>query len=95
MLDFLQAFSRDNRYADAKTEFTAMNGKGEDVTMCVLLDYAENKGISQGIETGIRSLIEAYREIGQSYEATAGKVMEKFHLDQAAAGERMDRYWNA
>lgn len=101
MLDFLQAFSRDARYAEAKPELTAMKGKGEEVTMCVLLDYAENKGIrkgisqgiSQGIETGIQSLIEASREFGQSYEATAEKVMTKFHLDFGEADGKMKKYW--
>lgn len=101
MLDFLQAYSRDERYAAAKPELAGMKEKGEDVTMCVLLDYAENKGIkrgfsegiSQGIETGIQSLIEASREFGQSYEATAEKVMAKFHLDFGEADGKMKKYW--
>lgn len=99
MLDFLNAYCRDSRYGDAKPALMAGKREGEDLNMCILLDYAEDKGvkrgISQGIETGIKGLIEAYAEIGQPYEATASKVMEKFHLSPPDAEERMKKYWNA
>lgn len=109
MMDFLQSFSRDGRYAAAKPELAAMKEKGEDITMCILLDYAENKGvkrgldegirqgiaqgITQGVESGIRALIEASREFGQPYDVTAEKVMEKFQLDSVQTSERMRKYW--
>lgn len=110
MLDFMQVFGRDERYGAVKPELMMRKEKGEDVTMCILLDYAENKGvqrgihegiaqgitqgITQGIETGIRAVIEVSRELGQSYELTLEKVMEKFQLDSVQAGERMSKYWN-
>lgn len=84
-----------------------MKEKGEGVTMCTLLDYAENKGvergisqgisqgIAQGMERGIQTLIETYEEFGQSYDVTVNKVMEKFQLDSQEAGERMQRYWRS
>lgn len=74
-----------------------MKEKGEDVTMCTLLDYAENKGVQrgihEGIETGICAMIEAFQEFGQPYELTMEKVMEKFQLDSQEAAGRMQRYW--
>lgn len=93
MMDFLQSFSRDGRYAAAKPELAAMKEKGEDITMCILLDYAENKGVKRGLDEGIRALIEASREFGQSYDVTAEKVMEKFQLDSVQTSERMRKYW--
>ncbi len=53
MMDFLQTFSRDSRYEEMKENLFEKAGKGEKITMCSLLDYAENKGMKAGMEKGM------------------------------------------
>lgn len=70
-----------------------LDEKGESVTMCKMLDYAEEKGMKRGITQGIQALIEASCEFGQTYEATLEKVMEKFELDPEEANKKMKQYF--
>ena len=97
MMDFLQTFGGDIRYRNMKEEFREEIRKGENVTMCSLLDYAENKGIQagieQGIEHGVRALIEAGRAFGQSYDSTMDMVIEKYSFDMETAQKKMEQYW--
>lgn len=93
MMDFLQAFSKDSRYGDIKETFCGNVREGDEVSMCSMLDYAENKGIEKGIEKGFQVLIEAGVEFGQTYDSTMKMVMEKFSVDAETAREKMGCYW--
>ena len=93
MIDFLQAFAQDSRYADMKETFCKNVRKEEDVTMCSMLDYAENKGLEQGLQKGIQALIEAGFAFGQTYDSTFNMVMEKYSMDAETAKEKMQLYW--
>lgn len=54
---------------------------------------AENQGIKQGIQRGIRALIETCRDFGASREETLSKVAEKFSLSSAEAEKHMREFW--
>lgn len=60
---------------------------------CSLLDYIENKGISEGLSQGFQALIETCRELGQDYDSTMKRLTDKFSLTQEQAKEVMDKYW--
>lgn len=105
MMDFLQAFAQDSRYADMKETFCKNVRKEEDITMCSMLDYAENKGaqrgleqglqegLQEGLQKGIQALIEAGLAFGQTYDSTLNMVMEKYSMDAETAKEKMQLYW--
>ena len=99
MLDFFREFTGDERYREMSREITKRSEKGENVMSCSMLDYAENKGIKKGIKKGIRegtrALIESCRELGQSYDSTLQRIMDKFSLSRSEAEARMREYWKA
>lgn len=51
MLDFFQVFGKDKRFEEYKPVILEEARKG-DVTMCVVMDYAEKRGREQGLELG-------------------------------------------
>ena len=77
--------------------------------MCDLLDEAENRGRKQGIEQGktlgleqgkilgleqgVRALIATCKELGVSFEETAGKLKKRFGLEEAEIERDMKLYW--
>lgn len=97
MMDFLQVFGRDSRYDDMKETFQEEIEKGGRVTMCSLLDYAENKGIQAGVEKemekGIQALIEAGQQFGQSYDSTLEMILDKYSMNAETARQKMRQYW--
>ncbi len=99
MLDFFREFTGDERYLEMSREMERRSEKGESVMSCSMLDYAENKGIKKGIKKGIRegtrALIESCRELGQSYDSTLQRIMDKFSLSRSEAEARMRDYWQA
>ena len=99
MLDFFREFTGDERYLEMSREMERRSEKGESVMSCSMLDYAENKGIKKGIKKGIRegtrALIESCRELGQSYDSTLQRIMDKFSLSRSEAEARMREYWKA
>lgn len=60
---------------------------------CSLLDYIEQKGMSQGISHGIQALVETCHELGQGYDSTRNRLMDKFSLTESQAQAEMDKYW--
>ena len=99
MLDFFREFTGDERYLEMSREMERRSEKGESVMSCSMLDYAENKGIKKGnkkgIREGTRALIESCRELGQSYDSTLQRIMDKFSLSRSEAEARMREYWKA
>ena len=57
------------------------------------LEKGVEKGIEKGIEKGKEALISACKELGISYGETAGKVKEKFSLEDEEAEKSMQLYW--
>ena len=50
-------------------------------------------GLKQGIERGIKSLIEVCQELGGTYDNTQFQVEMRYHLSQEDAGKYMKQYW--
>lgn len=73
--------------------YNSLSQKGEMDMSCSLLDYIEQKGMSQGVSQGIQALVETCRELGQSYDSTQNRLMNKFSLTEAQAQSEMDKYW--
>ena len=47
LMDFLSVFSGDNRYKDIKVELMNKKAKGESITMCIVIQTWEEKGIKK------------------------------------------------
>ena len=75
------------------------NVQNEDggINMCGAVDQmiAEGMeiGLKQGIERGIKSLIEVCQELGGTYDNTQFQVEMRYHLSQEDAGKYMKQYW--
>lgn len=52
-------------------------------------------GEERGVEQGVTRFIEAFQEMGMSYEDTARKLQEKFSLTEADAEQKMKACWKA
>lgn len=89
LLEFFRIFSGDSRYEAVMNYYNSLSQKGEMDMSCSLLDYIEQKGVSQGIQ----ALVETCRELGQSYDSTQNRLMNKFSLTEAQAQSEMDKYW--
>lgn len=67
ILDFFKIFGKDQRFEECKPVILEEAKKG-DVTMCVVMDYAENcgrkQGLKQGLEQGREEGLEQGREEG-------------------------------
>ena len=61
----------------------------EEAGMCDLLDEAENRGRMQGIQ----ALIATCKELGVSFEETAGKLKKRLGLEEAEIERDMKLYW--
>ena len=49
--------------------------------------------LEEGIEQGIRCMIEALRETGQTRERTADMIVQKYELSESEAEAKMKQYW--
>lgn len=86
--------SNREQFRDAVVQnYQSHHKEGEMEMSCSLLDYIENKGISEGLSQGFQALIETCRELGQDYDSTMKRLTDKFSLTQEQAKEVMDKYW--
>lgn len=61
--------------------------------MCKALEDLRQEGIDIGEERGVTRFIEAFQEIGISYEDTVRKLQEKFGLTEEDAEQKMKTCW--
>lgn len=61
--------------------------------MCKALEDLRQEGIDIGEERGVTRFIEAFQEIGISYEDTVRKLQEKFSLTEEDAEQKMKTCW--
>ncbi len=57
------------------------------------MERGMERGLERGIDLGVFHFIEAFQEIGKSYEETMKKLKEKFSLTEEDAGKKMEQYW--
>lgn len=81
----------DSYWKDVKSE------EDGEMNMCKALEDLRQEGIDigmeRGIDLGVFHFIEAFQEIGKSYEETMKKLKEKFSLTEEDAGKKMEQYW--
>lgn len=58
-----------------------------------LMEDSKIEGIEQGIERGIRVLIETCKSFDASWDVTIEKLQQQFELSRDVAGEKMEKYW--
>lgn len=88
-LDLFSEISGDSRYKQlgaALEERQIFEEKGE-MTMCVLADMLENRGIEKGIEKGIYALIQDNLEQNNSHREIIMKLQKYFNLTRERAEE--------
>ena len=61
--------------------------------MCNLGEGLVEEAYEEGMEEGIRVLIETCQELGISKEETVSKIEEKSSLSSEAIEELMEKYW--
>lgn len=76
----------DSHWKDIRSEDGEMN-------MCKALEDLRQEGIDAGVELGTLHFIEAFQEIGKTYEETKKKLQEKFNLTEEDAEQKMKRCW--
>lgn len=91
VLKLMSVLTGDNRFEDAQEDV-----KGEQVTMCEVLDKVENRGIERGIKTGmekgIRAFVLDHVEDGTTEERIIQKLVKRFDLEEEKAREYYLRY---
>lgn len=60
------------------------------MNMCKALEDLRQEGIDIGVERGF---IEAFQEIGKTYDETMKKLQEKFGLTEEDAEQKMKQCW--
>lgn len=53
----------------------------------------KREGFEEGIEQGIRIIVETLQEIGVSKEVVVNKLMEEFELSEAEVEIKVEKYW--
>ena len=87
VLDLFRVFTKDERYENLLTgNIKYMAKKGEDVSMCIVLDTIEQRGIEKGISQGRLGLLKklvvngkiTMEEAAEEMEVTASELQEMF-----------------
>lgn len=61
--------------------------------MCEAIRGMIEEGRLEGVEQGVKALVEVCREFGTSKEDTAAKIKEKFSLAKEEADLFIKKYW--
>lgn len=56
-LDLLEVFTGESKYAEIKDELLSRQKKGDEITMCSIVEKFTNEGIKQGVEQGHKQII--------------------------------------
>lgn len=68
-------------------------GEGGTINMCEAIRGMIEEGRLEGIEQGVKALVEVCREFGSSKKETSDRIMEKFSMSQEDADICVERYW--
>ena len=59
ILDFFTAFGKDKRFQACKPKLLEQAEKGEEIKMCIVMDYAEQQGIKEGRFLQLHDLVQS------------------------------------
>lgn len=90
-LDALSAVTGDSRYGEIKVQIQDRE-ETEVVTMCVLADKLEKRGMEKGLEKGIAVLIMDYAEDGKTKQQILHKLKLRFQLSRDEAEHYYQKY---
>lgn len=94
--DFIAHFSHSWELAETYKN-NNKNIKKEGANMCKAIDdlmaRSEKRGFEQGIERGVRGMVQICRETGMSVENTIDRVMSIMTLSKENAEEYVTAYW--
>ncbi|MCM1091764.1 MAG: hypothetical protein NC413_13040 [Muribaculum sp.] len=106
LVKMLRVLSGDNDVTDTEKILQEMDIREEDeISMCELFDQYIRKGRTEGLEKGrqegrregrvegIMALIGLCKDLKVSFEETAERVRNSFHLEDAEVQENMRLYW--
>ena len=80
-LDFLSVFTKDSHYRKIKNDLLEINNKGRDVTMCMIAETLEKRGIQKGHQLGLSE----GQKLGQQQERLSllkALLLQGFSFDQ-------------
>ena len=93
-LDVMSEVASDGRYKKIKEKILNQGVKKEELTMCIIAEELENRGMEKGIALGrIQEAIEASQEFERSWEETYAHIILKFSLSEEEANSFMEKYW--
>lgn len=90
--DMISVMSHSSELLEYKQEYE--NNKGGSNMCQAILEMIED-GRQEGIQEGIRALVESCQEFGIEKNLAQLKVKEKFKLTEEQAAEKIVLYWNA
>ncbi len=109
VLELLRVFTCDKRYAKIESDVIEKKRKGGKVTMCVVLDRMENRGIEKGIvlgesrgiqkeiqqerQQGLQVLIHSCYLLKASKKVAREQVMQGYGMTKEEAEKAVEKYW--
>lgn len=79
ILDFFRIFSKDKRFEECKPVILEEAKKG-DVTMCIVMDYAEKCGREQGRKEGIKGTVHVLKNLNTPIPVIREQLMRAYDL---------------
>lgn len=79
ILDFFRIFSKDKRFEECKPVILEEAKKG-DVTMCIVMDYAEKCGHEQGRKEGIKGTVHVLKNLNTPIPVIREQLMRAYDL---------------
>ena len=73
--------------------YSCLTEYDEEETMNSIRNESYNTGKQDGIEQGIKGLVEAVKEFTNSKEATINSLMKSYQLTEEVAKEKVELYW--
>ena len=89
-LDVMSEVASDGRYRRIKEKILSKGEEREELTMCIIAEELENKGIELG---RIQEAVEAAQEFNCSWEEAFARLIRKFELSEEEAKGYMEKYW--
>ena len=68
--------------------------KGDKINMCGAIAKLIENGRMEGLEQGVKALIETSIELGSTQAATLDRLMVKLRISRDSAEKYLEQYWH-